>query len=166
LLHTPRGRRALAHRSAFSLVEGSAIAQSLNNEGTSMQLDFWIAAVAMALASAGVTWWAVRHSMLDDLAQRREQLTATVAEQNAATHEKLRVAHMRAQVELEQLRASVRAQIAVAVSAEKAARARLESQLTLAYSELDRMRQQASPNPQAKRDLAHAFAETEAMESR
>lgn len=132
-----------------------------------MELGFWTAAIALALASAGVTGWMVRRSMLRGFDERRKQIVATTNEHHASIIAKLRAAHMSATRELEQVHASARDQIAAAVSAEKAASARLESRLTIAYEELDRLRQQANPKASAaKRDWAHAFAPTETMESR
>ena len=132
-----------------------------------MELGLWTTAIALALASAGVTGWMVRRSMLRGFDERRKQIVAATNQQHASVIAKLRAAHMSATRELEQVHASVRDQVAAAVSAEKAASARLEGRLTLAYEELDRLRQQANPKAApAKRDWAQAFAPTETMESR
>ncbi|MEQ1808120.1 MAG: hypothetical protein ABL900_22295 [Burkholderiaceae bacterium] len=132
-----------------------------------MELGFWMTAISLALASAGVTGWMVRRAMLRGFDERRKQIVAATNEQHASIIAKLRAAHMSATRELEQVHASARDQIAAAVSAEKAASARLESRLTIAYEELDRLRQQVNPKATAaKRDWAQAFAPTEAMESR
>ncbi len=131
-----------------------------------MELEFWTTAISLALASAGVTGWLVRRTMLRSFDERRKQIVAAEKEQNASIIAKLRAAHMSATRELEQVHASARDQVAAAVSAEKAASARLESRLTIAYEELDRLRQQVNPKAAAKRDWAEAFAPTEAMESR
>ena len=57
------------------------------------------------------------------------------------------------------------AKVAAAVSAEKAATARLQSSLDIAYAELDRLRPQPDGRQAVRRDPAHAFAATEMMEN-
>lgn len=131
-----------------------------------MRMELWLGVLAAALACTGLAWWLGRRSLLSEIDKRLKATAAKVNEQNAATHEKLRAAHHKAKLELEQVSGSVAAKVAAAVSTEKAAASRLQSQLDMAYAELYRMRQQANPKPAAKRDLVHGFAETEAMESR
>jgi len=131
-----------------------------------MEMEFLKITFAAALASAGLTWWTVRRWMLRDFEKRKQLLLAAANEQAAATQENLRSAHRSAQLELEQLRVSVSAQVRAAVAAEKAAVARLEGTLKLAYEELDRLRAQSNPKPAVKRNLSNAFAQTEVMETR
>ena len=148
-------------------MKGFAIGWSLTKRGSAMEMEFWMTAIALALASAGVTGWVVRRSMLPDFDKSRTQMAAAAKEQCASISAKLRAAHTTTTRELEQVRASVCDQIAAAVTAEKAATTRAEGRLKIAYEELDRLRLQANPAPApAKRDWAHAFAATEAMESR
>lgn len=130
-----------------------------------MATEFWLVVCAAAIASALVAWWTTRHSLLRDFDKRLKFTAAKVNEQNAATNEKLRAAHKKAKLEMDQLSATVPAKVAAAVSAEKAATARLQGRLDIAYAELDRLRPQREGKQAVKRDLAHAFAATETMES-
>ncbi len=131
-----------------------------------MGMEFVMAAFAVALASGGAAGLVVRRTMLRNFEKRLKRVVAAANEQNATNNEKLRTAHNDAKLELEQMRASVRDRIAAAVSAEKAASARLEGRLNIAYAELDSLREQVSRKAMGKRDLSNAFAQTEVMESR
>lgn len=131
-----------------------------------MGMEFVMAAFAVALASAGAAGLVVRRTMLRNFEKRLKRVVAAANEQNATNNEKLRTAHNDAKLELEQMRTSVRDRIAAAVSAEKAASARLEGRLNIAYAELDSLREQVSRKAMGKRDLTNAFAQTEVMESR
>ncbi len=131
-----------------------------------MGMEFLMAAFAVALASGGAAGLVVRRTMLRNFEKRLKRVVAAANEQNATNNEKLRTAHNDAKLELEQMRTSVRDRIAAAVSAEKAARARLEGRLNIAYAELDSLREQVSRKAMGKRDLTNAFAQTEVMESR
>ena len=131
-----------------------------------MGMEFVMAAFAVALASAGAAGLVVRRTMLRNFEKRLKRVVAAANEQNATNNEKLRTAHNDAKLELEQMRTSVRDRIAAAVSAEKAASARLEGRLNIAYAELDSLREQVSRKAMGKRDLSNAFAQTEVMESR
>ncbi len=138
-------RAACCTQPATTLIRtDSAIGWDLIRKDTPMELGLWTTAIALALASAGASGWMVRRSMLRSFDERRKRIVAAANEQHASIIAKLRAAHMSATRELEQMHASVRDQVAAAVSAEKAASARLESRLTLAYEELDRLRQQAN----------------------
>ena len=131
-----------------------------------MGTEFVMAAFAVALASGGAAGLVVRRTMLRNFEKRLKRVVAAANEQNATNNEKLRTAHNDAKLELEQMRTSVRDRIAAAVSAEKAASARLEGRLNIAYAELDSLREQVSRKAIGKRDLSNAFAQTEVMESR
>ncbi len=131
-----------------------------------MGMEFVMAAFAVALASGGAAGLVVRRTMLRNFEKRLKRVVAAANEQNATNNEKLRTAHNDAKLELEQMRTSVRDRIAAAVSAEKAASARLEGRLNIAYAELDSLREQVSRKAMGKRDLSNAFAQTEVMESR
>lgn len=131
-----------------------------------MGTEFVMAAFAVALASGGAAGLVVRRTMLRNFEKRLKRVVAAANEQNATNNEKLRTAHNDAKLELEQMRTSVRDRIAAAVSAEKAASARLEGRLNIAYAELDSLREQVSRKAMGKRDLSNAFAQTEVMESR
>lgn len=131
-----------------------------------MGMEFLMAAFAVALASGGAAGLVVRRTMLRNFEKRLKRVVAAANEQNATNNEKLRTAHNDAKLELEQMRTSVRDRVAAAVSAEKAASARLEGRLNIAYAELDSLREQVSRKAMGKRDLSNAFAQTEVMESR
>jgi hypothetical protein len=145
--------------------EGPCNLAGLKTWGATMTTEFWLIVCAAAIASAALAWWATRHSMLRDFDKRLKFTAAKVNEQNAATNEKLRAAHKKAKLELDQLSATVPAKVAAAVSAEKAATARLQSSLDIAYAELDRLRPRPDGKQAVKRDPAHAFAATEMMEN-
>jgi hypothetical protein len=131
-----------------------------------MGIELWMAVAAAAAAGAGVTGWLVRRSMLRAFDSREQEIVDSVNEKNATIKAKLRAALESAKHESEQLRGSIAAQIAQAVSDSKSAVTRLEGRLEIAYAELDNLRAQANPKPAARRDLANAFAATEVMDSR
>ncbi len=131
-----------------------------------MGIEFWMAVAAAAVACASLTGWLVRRSMLRAFDSREKEIVDSVNEKNATVKAKLRAAAESSKHETEQLRCSMAAQIAQAVSDSKSAVSRLEGRLEIAYAELDSLRAQANPKPVAKRDLSNAFAATEVMDTR
>ena len=84
-------------------------------------------------------------------------------QQHAATDDKLRSAHTRAMLDLEQLKASIPRQIAAAATDARASIKRLEEQLRHAHAELDRLRPKHKQPEPARRptELTDGFAATQ-----
>jgi chromosome segregation ATPase len=111
-----------------------------------MPLIGWIGAVvASVLVGAGLGWWVVNRIMARQYKARLHRATEVLKQQHASTDDKLRAAHTRANLELEQLRASVPRQVAVATSEARAKITRLEEQLRHAHAELDKLRAKITP---------------------
>jgi hypothetical protein len=131
-----------------------------------LDIEFWAAMAMTALASAGFSGWFVRRRLLRSFAVREKRIVAALSEKDAAARAKLCAALERSKHEMEQLRSSISKQIAAAVVSSKTAISRLEGRLQLAYSELDHLRERDGAIPAPMRNLANAFAPTEALESR
>ena len=117
-----------------------------------MPLIGWIGAVvASVLVGAGLGWWIVNRIMARQFKARLHRATEALKQQHASTDDKLRAAHTRATLELEQLRASVPRQVAVATSEARAKITRLEEQLRHAHAELDKLRAKINPPAVAPR---------------
>jgi hypothetical protein len=132
-----------------------------------MPLIGWIAAVAASLlAGAAVGWWVVNRIMARQFKARLHRATELLKQQHAATDDKLRAAHTRATLELEQLRAGVPRQVAVATSEARAKITRLEEQLRHAHAELDRLRAkvQGPAAPARRTESNHGFAPTQTFD--
>ena len=129
-----------------------------------MPLIGWIAAVAAAvLAGAALGWWVVNRILVRQFKKRLNKATELLRQQHAATDDKLRAAHTRATLELEQLKASIPRQIATAATEARAKIARLEEQLRHAQAELDRLRPKPKASESARRapELTNGFAATQ-----
>ena len=101
----------------------------------------WIGAVVASLvAGAAVGWWFVSRIMTRQFKAKLHRATDALKSQHAATDDRLRAAHTRATLELEQLKAGIPRQIAAATGEARARIARLEEQLKHAHVELDTMR--------------------------
>ncbi|HMC16091.1 MAG TPA: hypothetical protein VKI18_10695 [Albitalea sp.] len=103
--------------------------------------------------------------------QWRRRFDARLREATHAHHahhigllEKYRTAHIKLQVEVEQLRAGAARQIAAAAAEPRAALIRVEARLQGAYAELDRLRTAPNPKPAVEpREESHGFAATQPM---
>ena len=129
-----------------------------------MPLIGWIAAVAAAvLAGAALGWWVVNRILVRQFKKRLNKATELLRQQHAATDDKLRAAHTRATLELEQLKASIPRQIAAAATDARAKIARLEEQLRHVQAELDRLRPKPKASESARRppELTDGFAATQ-----
>jgi exonuclease VII large subunit len=133
-----------------------------------MPLIGWIAAVAAAVAAgAAVGWWVVNRILVRQFKARLARATEQLRQQHAATDDKLRSAHTRAQLELEQLRASLPRQIAAASTDARAKVTRLEEQLRFCHAELDRLRPKPKVAEAPRRaDLTDGFAPTQTLDTR
>jgi hypothetical protein len=110
-------------------------------EEVGMSLIGWIGVVVAAvLFGAGLGWWIVNSILVRQFKVRLQRATEKLNQQHAGTHDRLRSAHTRAQLELEQLRAAIPKQIAAATTDARAKITWLEEQLRLAHTELDRGR--------------------------
>ena len=120
-----------------------------------MPLIGWMGAVvASVLVGAGLGWWVVNRIMARQYKARLHRATDAIKQQHASTDDKLRAAHTRASLELEQLRASVPRQVAVATSESRAKITRLEEQLRHVHAELDKLRAKTQPTaPPRKREV-------------
>jgi uncharacterized protein YneF (UPF0154 family) len=118
-----------------------------------MPLIGWIGAVvASVLVGAGLGWWIVNRIMARQYKARLHRATEQLRQQHATTDDKLRAAHTRANLELEQLRTGIPRQVAVATSEARAKVTRLEEQLRHAHAELDKLRVKVQgPSPVAAR---------------
>ena len=125
-----------------------------------MPLIGWIATVAAAvLVGAGLGWWVVNNILVRQFKNRLHKATEQLKQQHAATDDKLRSAHTRAMLEIEQIKASIPRQIAAATTDSRAKIVRLEEQLKHAHGELDRLR--PKPKPSSSRgELTDGFAAT------
>ena len=111
-----------------------------------MPLIGWIGAVvASVLLGAGLGWWVVNRIMARQYRTRLHRATEVLKQQHASTDDKLRAAQTRANLELEQLRASVPRQVAVATAEARAKISRLEEQLRHAHAELDKLHAKITP---------------------
>ncbi len=70
---------------------------------------------------------------------RYSRLVATAREQLAASTQSLRTTNARLQAELEKERTQAQQRIAVGIADQRSSLARLESQLRIAYAEIDRL---------------------------
>lgn len=86
---------------------------------------------------------------------------AELTKRHAAATNELRAAHVRAQGEVEQMRASCNRQLVAAREGPRAAVQRAEERLQAAYAELDRLRAASS---RAQPAATHGFAPTEVLE--
>jgi hypothetical protein len=117
----------------------SAPGQRIKEEG--MSLIGWIGVVVAAvLVGAGLGWWIVNSILVRQFKARLQRATEKLNQQHAGTHDRLRSAHTRAQLELEQLRAAIPKQIAAATTDARAKITWLEEQLRQVHAELDRGR--------------------------
>jgi hypothetical protein len=106
-----------------------------------MTMITWIGAVvASLLAGATAGWWFVSRIMTRQFKAKLHRATEAIKQQHAASDDRLRAAHTRATLELEQVKAGVPRQIATATSEARARIARLEEQLKMTQLELDKMR--------------------------
>jgi len=128
-----------------------------------VQWEGWIAAVALALlAGIGAGWWFALRALRENFNLRLRRAVEGTRQQHLATADKLRAAQAATQTELERLRTSVHRQISVATAEPRAAAARFEDRLRMAYAELDRLRQQLNgPAPNAKSEHSDGFALTQ-----
>jgi hypothetical protein len=130
-----------------------------------MPLIGWIGAVVgSVLIGAAVGWWVVNRIMARQYKARLHRATEQIRQQHASTDDKLRAAHTRANLELEQLRAGIPRQVAVATSEARAKITRLEEQLRHTHAELDKLRAKLQPPapPAARRaEGSDGFAPTQ-----
>jgi ABC-type nickel/cobalt efflux system permease component RcnA len=144
-------------------VKVRALRAGSNGRNKNMPLIGWIAAVAASvLVGAGVGWWVVNRIMARQFKARLHRATELLKQQHAATDDKLRAAHTRATLELEQLRAGVPRQVAVATAEARAKISRLEEQLRHAHAELDKLRPKLKAPAARPRDvdMTDGFAAT------
>ena len=128
-----------------------------------MPLIGWIAAIAGAvLAGASVGWWVVNRILVRQFKARLHRATELLRQQHAATDDKLRSAHTRVTLELEQAKAGVPRQIAAATTDARAKITRLEEQLRHCHAELDRLRPKPKAiEPTRRPELTDGFAATQ-----
>lgn len=106
-----------------------------------MTLITWIGAVvASLLAGATAGWWVVSRIMTRQFKAKLHRATEAIKQQHASNDDRLRAAHTRATLELEQVKAGIPRQIAAANGESRARIARLEEQLKMTQLELDKMR--------------------------
>ncbi|MES2993914.1 MAG: hypothetical protein V4844_20995 [Pseudomonadota bacterium] len=112
-----------------------------------------------AIAGSWVTLWILgaRHAA----ALRR--LRDDFQRQSDAVVDQFRIAQLRSQTEIEQLRQTGRRQLATASAEPQAALARAESRLRAAYDEIDRLRRDKAHETTIPSDLGDGFAATRPM---
>jgi exonuclease VII large subunit len=106
-----------------------------------MSLIGWIGVVVLAvLVGAVLGWWIVNGILARQFKTKLQRASEKLNQHHAATHDRLRSAHTRAQLELEQLRATIPKQISAATTDARAKISWLEEQLRQVHAELDRNR--------------------------
>lgn len=129
-----------------------------------MTREVWIIiATASALAGAIASAWIAFRVLTARFTQRLNQHMQAYQQQHAGTMDKLRSAHAKARLEIEQQRAVMQRQVASAVAEQKATAARLEERLKVAYAELDRLRGDAAVPPAERSRIG--FAETQPFQA-
>ena len=127
-----------------------------------MTTDTWLMAlVAALLLGAGAGFWGATGLARRRLKAQVKRAADTLRQQHSVVVDGLRGAQSRAQVELEQSRASFKRQLDVAAAEPRAAAARSEERLLAAYAELDRLRRGGDPTSPA--ELSDGFAATRPM---
>jgi hypothetical protein len=127
-----------------------------------MSHEFWVAAIVIAaIASAGSTWWVVRRVLTAEFERRSSRAAATQRDQHRSELESAVHAQKKLRDEVELMRNGSATQIANALAHEKANVARLDARLTMAYAELDRLREKQDGAKPALR--ASGFADTQVM---
>ena len=132
-----------------------------------MTPQVWIIiAVAAALGGAALGAWVTFRVLTPRYTQRLNRHMQAYQQQHGGTMDKLRAAHTKARLEIEQQRAVMQRQLAAAVAEQKATAMRLEERLKAAYAELDRLRDHATPlSAKPGEKGKHGFASTLPFES-
>ncbi len=130
-----------------------------------MTLITWIGAVvASLLTGATAGWWFVSRIMSRQYKAKLHRAVETLKQQHAAGDDRLRAAHTRATLELEQVKAGIPRQVAAATGEARARIARLEEQLKATQLELDKMRIRAEGATADRRDYGtDGFAPTQSF---
>jgi hypothetical protein len=124
----------------------------------------WIAVVAAFAAGAFIGGWAALGLARSRFNARARRLSEDLQQKYGSTADQLRAAQVRAQTELEQVRASFKRQLAAAADEPRAATARAEDRLKAAYAEIDRLRGVISAAPDTGNStLTDGFAVTRPM---
>jgi multidrug resistance efflux pump len=133
-----------------------------------MAVDGRIVELAVALLlGSGASWLFVRRSLSRRFDLKLRRIVDMHRKQHEAVVDKLNASHALARKELEHQRKSVPRQISVASADQRSAVARLEEQLKLAYSELDRLRLEVKgPAPVGRPKVSNGFADTQPFEPR
>ena len=132
-----------------------------------MTFEVWIIIVlGAALVGAALAAWMTHRKLSSRYAQRLNRTMQAYQQQHGATMDKLRAAHTKARLELEQQRAVMQRQVAAAVAEQRTQTTRLEERLKSAYAELDRLRDQAAPlSAKPAPEGSRGFASTLPFES-
>ena len=132
-----------------------------------MTFEAWIIIVVGAtLGGAAFGAWMTQRVLSSRYAARLNRSMQAYQQQSGATMEKLRAAHTKARLEIEQQRAVMQRQVAAAVAEQRATSSRLEERLKVAYAELDRLRDHATPlSAKPNEKGKHGFASTLPFES-
>ncbi len=112
-----------------------------------------------AIAGSWVTLWIVGARHAAALRRLRDDLQR----ESDAVVKQFRIAQLRSQTEIEQLRQAGRRQLATAGAEPQAAVARAESRLRAAYEEIDRLRRGEENDTTIRADLSDGFAATRPM---
>lgn len=131
-----------------------------------MSLIGWIGVVVAAvLVGAALGWWIVNGILSRQFKTKLQRATEKLNQQHAATHDRLRSAHTRAQLELEQLRATIPKQVAAATTDARAKITWLEEQLRQAHAELDRGRAKSPLADSGREARPDGFAATQTFDN-
>lgn len=121
----------------------------------------WVAIGVTAVCAAGASATAVHWFLSQRLRERERRLTVAAQEHVTQGTSQLRAAMTKLQLELEKERVSSRQRVAAGIAEERAQVARLQSQLKLAYAQLDRLRAEIEPTPARPRaETTSGFAVT------
>lgn len=132
-----------------------------------MTLEVWIILiVSAAIGGAALGAWMTMRVLKPRYTLRMNRHIQAYQQQHGATMDKLRAAHTKARLEIEQQRAVMQRQITAAVAEQRATAMRLEERLKAAYAELDRLRDHPLPlSAKASDKGKHGFASTLPFES-
>ncbi len=112
-----------------------------------------------AIAGSWITLWILGARHAAALRRMRDDFQR----QSDAVVNQFRIAQLRSQTEIEQLRQAARRQLAMAGEEPKEAAARAESRLRAAYEEIDRLRRIKALDTTIRGDLSDGFAATRPM---
>lgn len=124
---------------------------------------WWILPGAALVLGTGVGAWASLRMARVRFKAMLKRTTDELQQRNAATADQLRAAQNRVQAETEQLRGSLKRQIAAAAEEPRAAAARAEERLLAAYAEIDRLQRAVSAPDTGTAELTDGFAATRPM---